>query len=628
MRIFCIPLLFLLFLATSCNKERVGLLSPDKKIAVEFSAGSADSVQYNVVYNNRMVINNSCLGLTYSSGNRFDLEIKSVRHRSHDRTWKPVYGERSEYPDHYNEKIITLADIHSGEEKLLLTFRAYNEGIAFRYTIPGAADTLVTRENTQFSLPPGVMAWVSLKAQAPIIKKSITEIIEPSERPLLIEIDKSTYMALGEAALVEFPRMKFICDSVKEQTLNAFLDSEVVVHGKTDSPWRYIMLAESPARMLEHNYLLLNLNQPNKIEDTSWIKPGKVIREVTLSTQGGIACVDFAVKYNFQYIEFDAGWYGDEYDDASDATTVTVDPNRSSETLDLKAVIDYAGQNGIGVILYVNRRALEKQINEILPLYKSWGIAGVKYGFVQVGSQEWTSWLHDAVRKAAVHQLMVDIHDEYRPTGYSRTYPNLMTQEGVRGDEAKPANSMVINTLFTRMIAGAADHTNCYFAARVDEEMGSHASQMAKAICIYSPWQFLFWYDRPEGSPGRPEGAGGSSGFIRDIRDLEFFARLPTVWDETRVLDGYPGMYAIIARKSGDSWFIGAINGMLEHQYAVELDLLDPDKQYEAVIYSDDPSMKTLTNVYIERIRVTSKSRIIKDISPNNGMAVIISPVK
>jgi alpha-glucosidase len=629
MRICLILFCSLVLLASSCNQGPVGLSSPDKEISVEISVSDGDSVQYSVTYRDRMVIDNSFMGLEFSSGKSsgHDVKITSVQSGSRDQSWKPVYGERSEYPDRYNEKIITLTDIHSGEERGSITFRAFNEGIAFRYMVPGITDTLVTMENTQFALPPESRAWVSLRAQAQIMKKAINEITEPVERPVLVEIDSNTYLALGEAALVDFPRMKFICDPLKDCALNASLAGEAVISAGTESPWRYIMLAESPAKLLENNFILLNLNQPNMIENTSWIRPGKVIREVTLTTQGGMACVDFAARNNLQYIEFDAGWYGPEYNDTSDATTVAVDPGRSPGPLDLKGVIEYADHKGIGVILYVNRRALEKQIDEILPLYKSWGISGVKYGFVQVGSQQWTAWLHEAVRKAAENELMIDIHDEYRPTGYSRTYPNLMTQEGVRGDEESPDNEMVLNTLFTRMIAGAADHTNCYFASRVDERMGSHASQLAKAILMYSPWQFLFWYDRPEGSPGRSGGAGGSTGFIRDVPELEFYSRIPTVWEETRVLEGYPGRHATIARKSGESWFIGAINGLTDHRVDVELGFLDPEKQYEAVIYTDDPSLETLTRVHIEQVSVNSTSRIVKDIARNNGMAVIISPL-
>ena len=262
----------------------------------------------------------------------------------------------------------------------------------------------------------------------------------------------------------------------------------------------------------------------------------------------------------------------------------------------------------------------------ILPLYQSWGIAGVKYGFVNVGSQHWTKWLHEAVQKAADHRLMVDIHDEYRPTGYSRTYPNLMTQEGIRGDEESPDNAMVLNTLFTRMLAGAGDHTNCYMASRVDEKMGSHASQLAKAICIYSPWQFLFWYDRPHGSPSRRGGAGGAEGFIPEIDDLQFYDQVPTVWDESKVLDGYPGQFAIVARKSGATWFVGCLTGNEEKSIEFSLNFLDEGTNYTAQVFSDDSSLSSVTNVKIEEVEVNSHTVFQQEIFAMNGLAMIIKP--
>jgi hypothetical protein len=267
--------------------------------------------------------------------------------------------------------------------------------------------------------------------------------------------------------------------------------------------------------LVENNYFVLNLNEPNQIANTSWIKPGQVIREVTLTTAGSMASIDFAAENNIAYVLFDAGWYGAEEDVKSDATTVTVDPARSKGPLDLPKVIEYANSKGVGILVYVNKKALHQQLDEILPLYKKWGIKGVKYGFVNVGDQYATAWLHQAVRKAAKYGLMVDIHDEYRSTGYSRTYPNLLTQEGIRGDEESPSLDQAIYTLYNRMICGAGDYTNCYFAERVTEKMGGRAAQLAKLVAIYSPWQFVYWYDRPEKSPRRAGGAGSAESVIK-----------------------------------------------------------------------------------------------------------------
>jgi len=360
------------------------------------------------------------------------------------------------------------------------------------------------------------------------------------------------------------------------------------------------------------------------IDDVSWIKPGKVLREVTLTTTGGIACIDFAAKNNFQYIMFDAGWYGWENDEESDATTVTLDPRRSKGPLDLQHVIDYGKSKGIGVILYVNRRALEKQLDEILPLYESWGVAGVKYGFVQTGSQEWTRWLHEAIRKAAKHHLMVDIHDRYRPTGYSRTYPNFMNREGVRGDEASPSSEQTLTTIFTRLLTGAADNTICYFSKRVTKRMGSHASQLAKAVCIYGPWHSIFWYDRPQGSPGTDSGIAAENRVIGNEPELEFFYKVPSVWDDTKVLDGAIGEYATIARRSGENWFVGSINRNNRHTVNINLSFLEKGKKYTAFIYSDDPEIQTRTHVRIDEKEVNVDDVLTFNLKERTGLAMRI----
>jgi alpha-glucosidase len=624
--IFALVLVF-----QSCTSPNgLQVTSPNDKFRFELQV--EDSLLfYRAFFDNKEIIGKSLMGFEFSdkSMTAQNLKIETIKESKVDTDWKPVYGERNLYPEKYNQSIISFS---SGDQEMpafQLKIRAYNEGIAFKYVFENNGSITIEEELTEFSLPAGSEVWVSAHAQGEITKRKVTELDkDPFERPLLAQLSDSLFVALGEAALVDFARMKFTKAEDKPATLTASLDSKVVFNSAFSSPWRTIMAGNSPGELLENNYLLLNLNAPNKIDNPDWIKPGKVIREVTLTTDGGMACVDFAVKHNLQYIEFDAGWYGNEYDDASDATTITVDPNRSKGPLDLQSVINYAESQGIGVLLYVNRRSLEKQLDEVLPLVKSWGVKGLKYGFVNVGSQEWTSWLHEAVRKAADHELMVDIHDEYRPTGYSRTYPNLMTQEGIRGDEASPDNTMVLKTLFVRMLAGAGDHTSCYFAERVDEKLGSHASQLAKAVCIYSPWQFLYWYDRPRNSPGAIGGAGGHTNTIIEVPELTFFDQMPTVWDDTKVLSGYPGEHAIVARKSGDTWFVGALNGEQQRDNAITFDFLDPNSVYQATMFTDDQKVKTVTKVALETLTLTSKDVINFGLGKHEGMAMIIEKAK
>lgn len=616
-------------ISASCSEvDSLLLESPDGSNRIVLYVDEDSALKYDLLYRDSIILKAGSLGLVEKQLGMLGAAVKisSFERISKDEIWEPVYGERSRVRDNFNGIRVSLENMESKDHEMNVDIRAYNEGIAFRYELPFGRDYNITKEISSFPFTHEVYGWASRHAQGPITKVKLSSINEASERPLLVEVTKDAYAALGEAALVDYARMKYIADKQKENCLLSELSGDVHGNGTLLTPWRFVMLGRTPAEILENNDFILNLNDPCEIEDPSWIRPGKVIREVTLTTTGGKACVDFAEKYNLQYVEFDAGWYGNEYDDASDATTVTVDPKRSPGPLDLQEVIDYAQSRNIGIVLYVNRRALEKQLDEVLPLVKSWGVAGLKYGFVNVGSQHWTSWLHEAVRKAATHELMVDIHDEYRPTGYSRTYPNLMTQEGIRGDEESPPNEMVLNTLFTRMIAGAGDHTNCYFAERVHKTMGSHASQMAKAVCIYSPWQFLFWYDRPWDSPGRKGGAGGTEGRILDIPDLEFFRQLPTVWEDTRVLDGYPGSHALIARRSGEQWFVGALNGTEDREFTFTLDFLEAGVDYKAEIYSDDVNLGTRTNVLIETLDVDSESEVSRRAQRRNGFAMIISP--
>jgi alpha-glucosidase len=615
-----------LFQLLSCARQSsVSVFSPDGRTEVQIAFDDSSQLVYSVFFEDSVLILPSLLGFEIEGEPVLgkNPEIISSEKTTINQTWKPVYGERSEVKDHFNQVNILFRETAPPQREYEMSFRVYNEGVAYNYTFlthTGGNKITLQKELTEFKLTGNYPAWVSDRAQSEYRKVTVSEIEQPAERPLVIETGKR-FMALGEAKLIDFSRMKFLAVE-RENSLVASLHDAPTVELPYTTPWRTIMIGHSPGELLENNFFFENLNDPCAIDDVSWIKPGKVIREVTLTTQGGLACVDFALENNFKYVEFDAGWYGNEYDDASDATTVSVDPKRSPGPLDLHRVIEYAESKGIGIIVYVNRRALEKQLDEILPLYKSWGIKGVKYGFVQVGSQEWTAWLHEAVKKAAENQLMVDIHDEYRPTGFSRTYPNLLTQEGIRGDEESPSNEHTLITLFTRMLAGAGDNTNCYYAPRVTEKMGGHASQLAKAMMLYSPWQFLYWYDRPQGSPGRTGGAGSSLGFIQNHPELEFFKNMPVVWDETKVIEGKIGEYATIVRKAGSDWFLGSLTGKAGKTVQFELDFLDPNTGYEAVIYSHDHGSESSTKVKIETRKANASSVFKFEIMQNSGLAV------
>lgn len=618
------------FPLVTCAAGSLDLTSPSGNLTVQVQLDNQGQPIYTVSSQGTVIVSDSRLGFELKDGKPLTKGFRAIdsRRDSHDGTWRPVYGERNEIRDCYNQLEIDLVDSQTPPRQMTLRLRAYDEGIAFCYYFPkqaGLDKFVIAKELTQFAFTGDYGCWPVYSAQGVYSFAKLGAVKPNCERPLVIRQADDLYVAVGEARLVDFARMRLEPDTSTPHAIKAQLAGEVICECPMTTPWRFVMVGDSPGRLLEQNYLLLNLNDPCAITDPSWIKPGKVIREVTLTTVGGKACVDFAVKNGLQYVEYDAGWYGHEYEDSSDATTITVDAKRSPGPLDLHEVIRYAKERGIGILVYVNRRALEKQLDEILPLYRKWGIKGVKYGFVNVGSQEWTTWLHNAVRKAAENKLVVDIHDEYRPTGYERTYPNLLTQEGIGGDETSPSNEQTLTIAFTRMLCGPGDNTICYYNSRVDKN-ASHAYQLAKAVCLYSPLQFLFWYDRPSSSPGKKGGAGGQAGNIGDEPELEFYKYVPTVWDETRVIHGRIGEYAVIARRSGQEWFVGAMNDSQERMLKLPLDFLDKGRKYAAHTYSDDPTVETRTHVRIDCMEVDSNQTLDLELAPRCGEAIRFVP--
>ena len=532
--------------------------------------------------------------------------LDRVERTSTDETWKPPFGERSTVKNHYNAATLRFARHDGSQYRMNIEVRAYDEGIAFRYYFPMHPNVIyhkITAENTEFSLPEGTTAWWAQWAQAPYYEKPLTDWEDNSERPLTLKINDKLWACLTEAQQIDYPQGLFKLSPVKKNTV------QISLYGISDmvtpfgTPWRVIMAADHPGALLEHNDIILNLNDANKIPDSEWIKPGKIIRETTLTTKNALACIDFCAKHNMQYILFDWGWYGSGSNFNSDAGKVTA-PN-----LNLPQVIAYGKEKGIGVWVYVNQHALQYQADRIFPLYKEWGLSGVKFGFVQFKTQGWSTWLYDLVKKAADNHLMVNIHDEYRPVGFSRTYPNLITQEGIRGNEEFPPATHNTILPFTRMIAGAADYTVCYFDRRIKN---THAHQLAFPVIFYSPLQTLYWYDRPD--------------IIQEVPELEFFDKVPVTFDDTRVIHDRIGEYVTIARRSGDEWFVGTVGNDNVQHISTPLSFLDAGKKYLANIYTDDDNIPTPTKVKITSLIVDNKSTLNFRLKEKGGCAIHLLP--
>ncbi len=551
------------------------------------------------------------------------MEVTSVERRSEDNTWKTVYGEYSQIRDHYNEMTLHLMkggkhdNSGNGYDKrqqylLDIIVRAYDEGVAIRYHFPEATNGLfmhITDDLTSFRFAPGAeayhYAWAQSHANKVKLLKSEAAWKEEAERPLTLHLANGLYAAIGEAALTDFVRGKLKLKADHELKMAMFDSADIIT--AYDMPWRFIMVGEKAIDLINNKQLVLNLNAPCQIADTSWIKPGKAFRVCRLDMKTCLAGVDFCVDRGLQYIELDAGWYGPEMKMSSSALKVL-----ESRDIDMPKLCAYAKSKGVGVWVYVNQRALYQELDQILPLYEKWGISGIKFGFVQIGSQEWTTWLHQAVRKCADHHIMVDIHDEYRPTGWSRTYPNLMTQEGIGGNEEMPDAEHNTILPFTRFLCGPADYTPCYFNGRVKN---TKAHQLAMPVVYYSPVTFLYWYDLPNAYKGEQE--------------LDFWKYCPTVWDESKALQGEIGEFVVQARRSGDDWFVGAMTGLQARDITINTaDFLQKGKKYRVEMYNDDPMLNTRTKV-ASTVQTLKAGKVLKlHLQPSGGASLRFVMVK
>ena len=568
----------------------------------------------------------SAMGIPVDNSNVWThgMEVTSVDRRSEDNTWKTVYGEYAQIRDHYNEMTIHLlkggkhqdggGTAYDKRQQYLLDIivRAYDEGVAIRYHFPEATNGLfmhITDDLTSFRFAPGAeayhYAWAQSHANKVKLLKSESAWKEEAERPLTLRLDNGLYAAIGEAALSDFVRGKLKLKADNELQMALFHPADIIT--AYDMPWRFIMVGEKAIDLINNKQMVLNLNAPCQIQDASWIKPGKAFRVCRLDMKTCMEGVDFCVDRGLQYIELDAGWYGPEMKMSSSALKVL-----ETRDIDMPKLCQYAKSKGIGVWVYVNQRALYQELDQLLPLYEKWGICGIKFGFVQIGSQEWTTWLHNAVKKCADHHIMVDIHDEYRPTGWSRTYPNLMTQEGIGGNEEMPDAEHNTILPFTRFLCGPADYTPCYFNGRVKN---TKAHQLAMPVVYYSPITFLYWYDLPNVYKGEKE--------------LDFWKYCPTVWDESKALQGEIGEYIVQARRSGNDWFVGAMNGLQARDITLNTaDFLQKGKKYRVEIYNDNPALNTRTKVSTV-VQTIKAGKILKlHLQPSGGAALRFSLLK
>lgn len=641
--------------------EGLTVNSPNGNVAVSFELKTkpqpylpGERAYYRVSYKGAPALADSPLGIDFKDGRPLDqdFEVVGTDRQSHDETWENRFGGKRRIRDHYNQLTVSLRERVGPRRRVDLVFRAYDEGAAFRYLLPkqeALGKFTISSENTGFFFArEGFAHALSLGSYTSDYEDDYHRVsldqIKPTSivaLPLLVELTGGPWVALLEADLVDYAGMYLGGGMGAPNALMSKLsphptrsDEAVVASTPKATPWRIILVGSQPGELIENSYLVLNLSAPCALADTSWIQPGRsawdwwsgsFARNVDfkpgMNTATMMHYVDFAARHKLEYMLVDAGWYP-EHD-----YTHPIDILHHTAETDVPRIIEYAKAKGVKVLLWVFWGALDKHLDEALALYSSWGAAGIKVDFMNRDDQEMVNFYERVVRKAADFHMTVDFHGAYKPTGLRRTYPNLLTREGVMGleyskwsDRITPQHDVTLP--FTRMLAGPLDYTpggfrnatREQFKARDLEPMtqGTRAHELAKYVVFESP--LVMVSDHPEAYEGQP-------GF-------EFIERVPTVWDDTKVLSGEPGQFVTIARQKGDGWFVGSMTNWDSRDLELSLSFLGAG-EYEAQIFADGADAdKVATSLSITKKRVKSSDKLHVHLAPGGGAAVIFTSGK
>lgn len=604
---FCSPALGLVQnkYAKSKITGHADVFSPDGKTGLYLRISQDGKLQYRMVRNHRDVLLWSDLGLNVNGNEAGENCVILSVHRSQvteDIRW-PL-GEKELIKNQYHQLVL---ECRSGIMKFSVVTRVFDGSIAFKYVFPEQKDfdsVTINKERTTFCLP--VSCKIYQYHHESVFTPTITGSLNTTcDFPATLTA-KQTYISIGEANNINYTKAELKRgDKANSLAVEFVHDDAVHFSGKFETPWRTVSFSETAAGLHQFSDLYYKLCPPPTGEVPSDAYAGKVIRS-QLTTESALQCIELAKKLNFRYIMFDAGWYGPEREQASD-------PRVPIPQIDLPLVIRKGKESGIGVILYVNYIALQAHLDEILPLYKKWGVQGLKFGFIDGFTQKGLTWLSSAIEKVNNYGLVLNIHDNYKPTGLSRTYPFLLTQEGIRGDENSPDAFHTTVLPFTRYLAGAADFTYCYPNSKNSFSKNlkvSKAQQLALTVVYYSPLQAIFWYGKPEDYAGQD--------------DIEFFAHVPTVWDESLYLEGEPGENISVARRNGNTWFVGSAAGFNDWRYSLKLGFLDKGKTYLATVYEDDSK----GGIRKRSLSVRKDGQIKLEISAKGGQAIILKPLE
>lgn len=697
------------------------LKSPNGNLELKFWLQNNGEPTYSLTYKGKDVIKPSKLGFelkaqktlnnfddfsvkeTNGEGNLYSgFSVVNTETATVDETWKPVWGEVKEIRDNYNELAVTLNQ-KATDRTIVIRFRLFNDGLGFRYEFPEQKNLtyfVIKEEKTQFAMAGDHTAyWIpgdydtqeydyttsKLSEIRGLMEKSVTANVSQTsfsntgvQTALMMKTADGLYINLHEAALIDYACMHLNLDD-KNMIFEAWLTPDAkgdkgYMQAPSQSPWRTVIVSDD-ARDILASHITLNLNEPNKIEDTSWIKPVKYVgvwwemitgkstwayTDELPTVQLGITdyskvkpngkhgattenvkkYIDFAAKHGFDGVLVEGwnegweDWFGNSKDYVFDFVTPYPD-------FDVVAIREYAKSKGVKMIMHhetsASVRNYERHMDEAYKFMKDNGYDAVKSGYVgnilPRGENHYSQWLVNhyqyAIEKAADYKIMVNAHEAVRPTGVGRTWPNLIGNESARGTEyqafggSKPNHTTVLP--FTRLIGGPMDYTPGIFEMdieKINPDNKSHvnttiANQLALYVTMYSPLQMAA--DFPET-------------YEKFIDAFQFIKDVALDWDDSKYLEAEPGDHVTVARKAKgtDNWFIGSVCGENGYKSNISFDFLDPNTEYIATIYGDakDAHYKTNPQAYdIRKVVVTNKSKLSQHLAPGGGYAISLYPV-
>jgi alpha-glucosidase len=643
------------------GKGEISLFSPDSAMLVRFeiSAGQSSQVRYSVIFHHKEIILPSGIEIDPAGQEAIknNLKITGTHIRSVDEKWKRVWGKRKTVTNRYNQLEVELQESEKPNRMINLYFRVYDDGIALRYELPvqkNMDSIVLSNEKIGFQFSGDHTIWAThwntfhLSQENEFTESRISD-IKPGNiigTPLLVKAGDSAWVGLLEANVTDWACSGLIADPDHRNSLisrPSWLPGDTTLVVRTArqrvSPWKVLMIADNPAALVESD-LLQNLNEPCALHDVSWIKPGVAAWDWWWSGRYAPRAgfkpgadnrtmkyfIDFAAEMGWQYQLVDWQWYGPPFKEDG-SFNIDADITKMNPDIDIPELVRYAAEKNVKIIIWLLWANVDRQMEEAFAQYEKWGVAGVKIDFMDRNDQEMVNFYHRVAETASRHHLVVDFHGAYVPDGFSRTYPNLITREGLMGNEYNKWSSRVtplhcLTLPFTRMLAGEMDFTPGGFLNDNPAQfkivgsdnpaphvMGTRCFQLAMMVVYESA--FEVFCESPDN--------------VRNQPGSDFLKSIPSSWDETKVLFGAPGKFILVARKSGDTWYLGGMSDSTRH-FSFQPDFLDNGK-YHAVTWCDAPERdKNPRKVIREELTVEKQTGMDFSVGANGGFTAILRP--